>query len=274
MATWWKVGMYHVGHIYMKKTDEGVLFDDFAEDFFFGAETSFWIELAEGMELIYGHYDDNRGDAEFIHIKNGICLREYRMYDFEVDTDEGDIPEFESWVDVSSYVDENLLTRGRQIYNGRDNFFKEWCEFFNKLKGVELNYGEEISQSDTTETQRKTKEYILEYQKQLLDVILTNLLENFTEIRQIYGDDDVDSPYYLPNITNTETLKYLIQLYGIYILNVEKDNICYVEFAFYCEWDEEHGYGVMMHKDRVIDTGEADTAFLNWIAQKDVDSTK
>lgn len=61
----------HVGHVYMKKTDEGVLFDDFAEDFFFGSETSFWIELAEGMELIYGHYDEDRGDAEFIHIKNG-----------------------------------------------------------------------------------------------------------------------------------------------------------------------------------------------------------
>ena len=48
--------------------------------------------------------------AEFIQIKDGKCIREYRVYDGETDTDEGeDIIEFESWIDVASYVDSHML---------------------------------------------------------------------------------------------------------------------------------------------------------------------
>ena len=40
---------------------------------------------------------------------DGTCIRDYRMYDFELDTDEGDIPEFEDWADVCDFIDDNLL---------------------------------------------------------------------------------------------------------------------------------------------------------------------
>lgn len=103
------INMYHLGTVYMKEYSDGVSFEDSSENDFFGWETSAWISLADGNELIYGHYNDDNCIAEFIHIKDGKCIREYREYDSEVDTDEGNNPEFDDWVDVASYVDKYLL---------------------------------------------------------------------------------------------------------------------------------------------------------------------
>lgn len=56
----------------------------------------------------------------------------------------------------------------------------------------------------------------------------------------------------------------------IYILDIEKDNLSYIGFSFSCSWDDEHGYGVMMHKNRVVKMGGEETAFLSWVAEKDI----
>lgn len=55
----------------------------------------------------------------------------------------------------------------------------------------------------------------------------------------------------------------------IYILDIEKNNLSYIGFSFLCSWDEEHGYGVMMHKNRVVKMGTEETAFLSWVAEED-----
>jgi hypothetical protein len=47
----------------------------------------------------------------------------------------------------------------------------------------------------------------------------------------------------------------------------------YVGFEFGCTWDDEHGLGVLMHGERVVDVGGAETAFLLWIAERDAESS-
>ena len=49
-------------------------------------------------------------NAEFIHVKDGICLRAYTQYDGEVDTDKGDDPDtsIKDWSDVADYIDEHM----------------------------------------------------------------------------------------------------------------------------------------------------------------------
>ena len=47
--------------------------------------------------------------------------------------------------------------------------------------------------------------------------------------------------------------------------------IAYIGFELGCVWDEEHGLGVMTHRDRVVDVGGADTAFTEWIAENDAE---
>lgn len=149
-----------------------------------------------------------------------------------------------------------------------------WCKFFKNIKIIDLDYGGEICQDSITETQKKTKDYLLENQHQFLQLILKNLFENFPEIQKVYGCDDPNSTYYLPNPTSINSFKNLIEPHTIYILNVEKEDLCYMGFAFHCCWDQEHGYGVMSHKERIVDVGGSDTAFLNWIAEKDAKNEK
>ena len=91
-------------------TREGwTLVQDFSGTQLFGWEVSSWVELAGNDELIYAYYDENM-NAEFVHIKNGICLRVYQEYDGEVDTDEGDDPEvsISEWSDVADYIDDHM----------------------------------------------------------------------------------------------------------------------------------------------------------------------
>ena len=45
----------------------------------------------------------------------------------------------------------------------------------------------------------------------------------------------------------------------------------YVGYEFGCEWEDEHGLGVLMHGTRVVDVGFADTAILLWIAEADAE---
>jgi len=94
--------------IYIFKEDEYIIFNDFEGDGWFGLETTVWLELAENDELIYAHYDESMQTAEFVRILNGKCVREYTVYDGEIDLDNSDNCnefEFGYWGDVASYVD-------------------------------------------------------------------------------------------------------------------------------------------------------------------------
>lgn len=93
----------------MEEREDRVSFEDMSENEFFGWDTSSWITLAGDKELIYGYYSEDNCSAEFVHIRDGACVRDYRIYESEVDTDEGADPSFDGWTDVAEYVDKNLL---------------------------------------------------------------------------------------------------------------------------------------------------------------------
>lgn len=101
--------MHHIGDVYIKECEDSVSFEDMSENEFFGWDTSSWLALAGNKELIYGYFSEDSGSAEFVHIRDGECVRDYRIYDFEVDTDEGASPEFDGWTDVARYVEEEML---------------------------------------------------------------------------------------------------------------------------------------------------------------------
>ena len=47
------------------------------------------------------------------------------------------------------------------------------------------------------------------------------------------------------------------------------DGIAYYGVQFICTWDQEHNLGVMLHKNRIVEIGTEDMAFLSWIAEED-----
>ena len=75
-----------------------------------------------------------------------------------------------------------------------------------------------------------------------------------------------------PEVSNPEELKNLIGLSSIHLLNVKKDKTAYVGYELGCEWDDEHGLGVMTYKDRIIKIGGADYSILSWIAEDDLEA--
>ncbi len=52
-------------------------------------------------------------------------------------------------------------------------------------------------------------------------------------------------------------------------MDSDKEDFAYIGFELGCSWDEEHGVGVMMHKDRIVAIGQAETSFDSWITFKD-----
>lgn len=82
-------------------------FVDYSDYSFVYWDTEAWIELAQDREIIYGYFSDDELSAEFIHIRDGKCIREFREYydDSDSNVDLGKLPKFDSWVDVASYVE-------------------------------------------------------------------------------------------------------------------------------------------------------------------------
>ncbi len=95
--------------IFESKRKNWTLAEDYTYLQFVGWEISNWIELADGHELIYAYYDENI-NAEFFHIKDGVCVRAYQEYDGEIDIDEGNDPEISisDSSDVDIYIYENM----------------------------------------------------------------------------------------------------------------------------------------------------------------------
>ena len=84
-----------------------------------------------------------------------------------------------------------------------------------------------------------------------------------------YGYEDEELDEYMPNVDNIQEFKEIMEPKRVYILDVENDGMAYLGFHFICSWDEDHDYGVMMHKERVVKMGGGDVAFLSWIAEED-----
>ena len=92
-----------------ERRGDWTLAEDYSGTQLFGWKVTSWVELAGQDELLYAYYDEDM-NAEFIHVKDGICLRAYKQYDGEVDTDEGDDPDtsIKGWSDVADYIDEHM----------------------------------------------------------------------------------------------------------------------------------------------------------------------
>lgn len=92
--------------------------------------------------------------------------------------------------------------------------------------------------------------------------VLTALLPHYRELRPRYLDFlGTEADALMPDVHSPEELRSLIDLRAVRIHPWSKDGIGYVGLQFGCTWDVEHGLGLMMHLDRVVDIGGADVSF-------------
>jgi hypothetical protein len=81
-----------------------------------------------------------------------------------------------------------------------------------------------------------------------------------------------DAPLEVPEVGSETDLRSMVELESVHVHQVVAGGLPYLGFALRCDWDEEHGAGVLLHGTRVVETGDQDTAFLLWIAERDAES--
>jgi hypothetical protein len=131
---------------------------------------------------------------------------------------------------------------------------------------IRIDNNADTNNREITNGQIAAIEFLINNEITVKNKILEKLLLYYQQLRIDWGAEGEE---WMPTVKSIESFKDMIGLSWIHISQVEKDEIAYLGFEIGCTWDEEHGLGVMLHKDRIIDIGGADSSFLWWIAERD-----
>jgi hypothetical protein len=123
-----------------------------------------------------------------------------------------------------------------------------------------------------SEVQRQAMAFHLEHGQEVFSAVLAALQPYYAKMRPRYLSflgSEADS--LMPAVQSAEQLSRLIDLRHVHVHPWTKDGVGYVGLQFGCTWDQEHGFGVLMHRDRVVSVGSADVSFA-WSSDEADDS--
>lgn len=149
-----------------------------------------------------------------------------------------------------------------------------WNGFLSDFSGIfGLDFGGDMVEKKPVllDEHLAAYQYTVNYQSKIRDKIIEAVFDIYTELQASYGYEGDDKVQYMPDIQVFDDLKRLIGLSRVHIMNVFKDGMAYVGYELNCIWDEEHGLGIMMYKDRVVELGGRDKSVLTRVAEKDLD---
>jgi hypothetical protein len=139
----------------------------------------------------------------------------------------------------------------------------------------------EVSGSDRvapTAEQAAAFQYLREHGRTIRDAILASVFAQYPQFREDYLDafdeDDEEFPEIaagVPVLDRPDQLTRLMGLGNVFLLAVATGGVAYIGFEFGCEWESGHGLGVLTHRARIIDLGQAPTAFDGRAAKADAD---
>lgn len=159
----------------------------------------------------------------------------------------------------------NEFQSRKGVYGSKDSSKKSDCLFAYSIGG-----DSSLEYEEPKNYHQKAYEYLLENQDEIKNEILNALLEKYPTLQETYDYEPDEKKEIMPDIHTVNDFKKLIGLSQLHFMNVTKDAVGYIGFEFGCEWDDEHGLGVMTHKNRVIEIGGSDTSFLQWKAEEDL----
>ena len=138
---------------------------------------------------------------------------------------------------------------------------------------IRLNIGGDmiLDEPQITKSHLEAFNYTLDNSETIRDTIIFSLLNEFRGQQKSIGSPGTEYESML-EINDAVQFKELIWLLSIHIMNVENDGIAYVGYEFGCAWDQHHGLGIMTHKNRVCKIGGANTSFLTWVAEEDLET--
>jgi hypothetical protein len=119
--------------------------------------------------------------------------------------------------------------------------------------------------------------YLVDQEKGVHNSVLQAIFNAYPTLTADLGLDEEDSEEaeaLASDIDRPDRLRELIGLCIVHLLPISREGLAYTGFEFGCTWEEEHGLGVLLHRDRVVRIGQASTAFAETIARTDVDEYK
>jgi hypothetical protein len=150
------------------------------------------------------------------------------------------------------------------------------------LVRVRVEVHDDGAQSPPSAEQVNAFRYLLEHQDAIRDSLVTAIFEEYPVIRQRFLEQGFVNDSEMPVLESPDELKAHIGLSTIHVLRVAKNGAAYFGFEFGCTWDEEHGLGVMMHQDRIVElpdmgigkVNDADIASEGWMAEADAEASE
>ncbi|QOR35883.1 hypothetical protein IMX26_03430 [Clostridium sp. 'deep sea'] len=163
---------------------------------------------------------------------------------------------------IPNIVHRDIFWEGKLLLDNWNDFYREEIQ-------LTLNIGGDSIIDEVTEIHELGYSYLISEQKEILEIILNAVFEQYSSWQDEYDYDEDEKVTFMPDISNATDLKPLIYPEKVLIMDVEVEKMPYIGVQFRCKWDEEHGLGIMLYKDRVVEVGGADTAFMTWIAEED-----
>lgn len=151
--------------------------------------------------------------------------------------------ELNKWTGYFLYDETYKLIKDKVVTNGRINL---WIDGV-----ITPDRSFRISQE-----QVNSYLYLVEHQERIKHSILENLKKEFPHLlSNEYASWEHEEPNFpsVSALTPEFDFKNYIGPESISIDDDVRDEIAYVTWNFRCRWDVEHGFGVITHKDRVID---------------------
>jgi hypothetical protein len=146
-------------------------------------------------------------------------------------------------------------------------YLESWNEFYEKELNLVINIGGDYIIDEVTYIHKQGYNYLISKQQDILNIIFKELYQYYLIWQKEY-DMEINEAI-MPDISSITELKSLLYPEKIFIMNVDIQEMPYIGVQFKCSWDDEHGIGVMIFKDRIVKVGGSDIAFMNWIAEED-----
>lgn len=108
-----------------------------------------------------------------------------------------------------------------------------------------------------TEAQCRAVLFQIERGDEVIRSILTALLPYHRDLKKDWELNDE----LMPAITSEDEFRKHIGLGQVHVLPYESGGLAYIGFECGCEWDDEHGLGVVVHGARVVEIDAAEIAF-------------
>ena len=122
----------------------------------------------------------------------------------------------------------------------------------NKVELI-INDGYDDNPDPTTE-QFNTIDFIQKSDDILIEKVFEKVRDEVYPFMKTMIDD---REHWFPFLNTIQDLKNAVGLMSILVLTETKDNYAYFVINFHCSWDDEHGFCVLFHKDRILDWSAA-----------------